>query len=223
MKKIITLLLLTVNFTSFSQNCDSYYYFQKNKTVEMTITNKKGKESGKNIYTIADVNKSGTMVSSTINSELLDSKGKSIATAINNMKCVAGVIMMDMKMFIPSAQQEQMGTVAGGGEVYIEYPANMKEGDALKDASFSMDFKSKAGMNGSITIEMTNRKVESKESITTPAGTWNCFKITYHSKMNFKMLIGFNMNADVTEWYAPGFGVVKTESGGGGTEITAVK
>ena len=116
-----------------------------------------------------------------------------------------------------------MGTATGGGEVFIEYPANMKEGDVLKDASFSMDFKSKAGMNGSITIEMTNRKVESMESVTTPGGTWNCFRITCHSKMNFKMLIGFNMNTDVTEWYAPGFGVVKTESGGGNTEITAVK
>jgi hypothetical protein len=223
MKKIFTAALLAASLTSFSQNCDSYYYFQKNKTVEMTITNKKGKESGKNIYTIADVNKSGTTVSSTINSELFDSKGKSIATATNNMKCISGVIMMDMKMFIPSAQQEQMGTVVGGGEIYLEYPGNMKEGDALKDASFSMDFKSKAGMNGRITIEMTNRRVEGKESVTTPAGTWNCFKITYHSKMNFKMLIGFNMNADVTEWYAPGFGVVKTESDSGGTEITAVK
>jgi hypothetical protein len=38
-----------------------------------------------------------------------------------------------------------------------------------------------------------------------------------------KIGIGIPINADVTEWYAPGFGVVKTESGGGKTEITAIK
>jgi hypothetical protein len=139
------------------------------------------------------------------------------------MKCTGGVMMMDIKTFIPSAQQEQMGTGEGGGEAFIEYPANMKEGRCLKDASFSMDFKSAGGIGGHISLEMTKRKVESKETVTTPAGTWDCYKITYHSKMVFKIGIGIPMNTDVTEWYAPGFGTVKTESGSGKTEITAVK
>jgi len=189
----------------------------------MTISNKKGKDVGKNTYTVSDVTKSGGTVSSTINSEFVDTKGKTISKGTNNMKCTGGVMMMDVKAFIPSAQQEQMGSVAGGGEVYIEYPSNMKEGDALKDALFAMDFKTQAGMGGSIKLEMTNRKVTGKENVTTPAGTWDCYKITYHSKMIFKIGIGIPMNSDVTEWYAPGFGIVKTESNSGKTEITAVK
>ena len=140
------------------------------------------------------------------------------------MQCDGGIVMMDMKMFIPAAQQEQMGDVsATGSTTYLEYPANMKEGDQLKDASFSMDFKSKSGLGGHISVDMTNRKVAGKESVTTPAGTWDCYKITYHSKIIFKMGIGIPINSDVTEWYAPGFGVVKSESNGGGTEITAIK
>jgi hypothetical protein len=132
--------------------------------------------------------------------------------------------MMDMKMFIPSAQMEQMGEMSGAGSTnYLEYPSSMKEGDALKDASFSMDFKSTSGINSHISMDMTNRKVAGKESVTTPAGTWNCYKITYHSKMIFKMGIGIPMNFDVTEWFAQGFGVVKTESNGGTTQITAIK
>jgi hypothetical protein len=78
-------------------------------------------------------------------------------------------------------------------------------------------------MNGRVTIDMTNRKVAGNESVTTPADAWSCNKITYHSKMNFKLLIGFNMNSDVTEWYAPAFGVVRTVSENGTTEITAIK
>ncbi len=190
----------------------------------MTMSNKKGKESGKVIYNISNVSKSGSSVTATVNSEVLDKNGKSVSKAASAVKCSGGVLMMDMKMFVPSSQQQQMGTVSGAAEsAYLEYPSNMKTGDVLKDGNFSMDFKTQAGMGGHIDVDITDRKVESKESVTTPAGTWECFKITYHSKMRFKLLINMPMNVDVTEWYAPGFGTVKTESGGGMTEITAVK
>ncbi|HEV8287097.1 MAG TPA: hypothetical protein VGQ09_22465 [Chitinophagaceae bacterium] len=224
MKNVILLLFVFVSFHAFSQKCADYYFLQNNKTIEMTITNKKGKESGKLVYNISNVKKTGNTISATVNSDFFDKNGKSISKATNNVQCENGTLMMDMKMLIPSAQQQQMGDISASGTIsYLEYPANMKEGDALKDASFSMDFKSQAGLGGHISIDMTNRKVAGKEDITTPAGTWNCYKITYHSKMVFKMGIGIPMNAEVTEWYAPGFGVVKTDSGNGTTEITAIK
>jgi hypothetical protein len=224
MKKFFLLFSVLGTSYAFSQKCSDYFFLQNNKTIEMTISNKKGKETGKLIYNISNVTNKGSIVSATINSDFIDKNGKSISKATNSIQCDKGTLMMDMKMFIPSAQQAQMGDVSATGAVnYLEYPAAMKEGDALKDASFDMDFKSQSGLGGHISIDMTNRKVEGKETVTTPAGTWNCVKITYHSKMVFKMGIGIPMNTDVTEWYAPGFGVVKTESGSGKTEITSIK
>ena len=224
MKKMASLCLLFLGYVAFAQKCTDYYYLQNNKTIEMTISNKKGKESGKLVYSISNVAKTGNATTGTINSEMIDKNGKSVSKATNNIRCENGILMMDMKMFIPSAQQQQMGDISGSGATtYLEYPSTMKEGDALKDASFSMDFNSKSGLGGHISMDMTNRKVEGKESVTTPGGTWDCYKITYHSKMVFKMGIGIPMNADVTEWYAPGFGVVKSESNTGSTEITSIK
>lgn len=224
MKKIYSLLLLTVGYTGFSQPCGNYFFLQSHKTIEMTILNKKGKESGKMVYVISDVATKGNVTTGTVNSELLDKNGKSVSKAQNSIQCDNGNLMMDMKMFIPSTQREQMGDISATGTAnYLEYPSVLKEGDALRDASFAMDFKSASGIGGHISIDMTNRKVQGKESVTTPAGTWDCYKITYHSKMVFKIGIGIPLNADVTEWYAPGFGVVKTDSGNGTTEITAIK
>jgi hypothetical protein len=37
------------------------------------------------------------------------------------------------------------------------------------------------------------------------------------------MGIGVPLNMDATEWFAPGFGVVKTQSKYGETAITAIK
>ncbi len=73
-------------------------------------------------------------------------------------------------------------------------------------------------------MQVTNRKVQAKETVTTSAGTWDCYKITNSTKMKIKTMgIGMPMNIENTEWFAPGFGVVKTESKSGGTAITAIR
>jgi hypothetical protein len=224
MKAISIFFFIAVAISGFSQKCSDFYFLQKDKTVVMTITNKKGKVVGKQTYTISDVKGSGNSISSTVRSVFTDQKGKLIAKGVNNMQCKNGQLMMDLKMLIPSGQQQQMGESSASVTTYMEYPSSMAVDDSLKNASFSMDFKSPAGIAGHVEINITNRKVVGKETITNSAGSWNCFKITYHSKMNFKVLIGFNVNTDVTEWYAPGFGVVKTEMDNGGkTEITSIK
>ncbi len=100
----------------------------------------------------------------------------------------------------------------------------MKVGDQLKDATMHMDMNGANGMKQSVDMEMKERKVEAKEKITTPAGSWDCFKISYKSKMRIKTMgIGMPMNIEGTEWFAPGFGVVKTQSKQGGTEIVSIK
>lgn len=191
----------------------------------MTITNSKGKESGKMVYSISNVNKTGGTVFATVNSEFFNASGKSFNKAANNIKCENGVMMMDMKMFIPSAQQEQMKTgSASANDVYLEYPATIKEGDQLKDGQFSMDYESSTGLKSSIEISITERKVEAKETISTLAGTWECFKISTKNNITSKISgIAIPIKLDVTEWFAPGFGVVKTESKAGKTEITSIK
>jgi len=57
MKKISFLFLIFIALSAFSQDCGDYYYFQNNKTIEISIANKKGKETGKLVYTISDVTK----------------------------------------------------------------------------------------------------------------------------------------------------------------------
>lgn len=223
MKYIFVLICLLSIAGLHAQDCKNYYYMQNNKTIEMTIYGKKGDVAGRNVYQVSNVQSSGPSVSSDVNSEMFDKKGKSIVKSAMSVRCTGGVMMIDMKAMIPAAQQQQFKMDAKAENVYIEYPNNMKPGDALKDANMTMDVNNN-GMQQTLTMNVTNRKVEGKESITTPAGTWDCFKITSKNKINMKMgPIGIPMNIDQTEWFAPGFGVVKTETKQGSTLITAVK
>ena len=225
MRLITIFIFFLLSGNLFSQDCSNYYFLQNNKTVEMTISNKNGKESGKMTYVVLDSKKIGSSITATINSEFVDAKGKTITKATNNVKCENGVMQMDMKTFIPPAQMEQMKPgEAKATDVYLEYPANMNVGNQLKDGQFNMNYKSAGGLDCSIDISITERKVEGKETITTPAGTWECFKISAKNKINSKISnIGIPITMLVTEWFAPGFGIVKTESKTGKTEITSIK
>ena len=220
---VFVFLLLTENL--FSQDCSNYYFLQNNKTIEMTISNKKGEESGKMTYAVSESKKNGSSITAMINSEFVDAKGKTISKATNNVKCENGVMQMDMKTFIPPVQSEQMKTgEAKAADVYLEYPSNMNLGDQLKDGQFNMNYESTSGLKSSIEISITERKVEGKESVTTPAGTWECYRISAKNKIVSKTAgIGFPIKMDVVEWFAPGFGIVKTESKTGKTEITSIK
>ena len=108
-------------------------------------------------------------------------------------------------------------------DIYMEYPNNMNVGDNLKNSTMHMDMDNN-GMKQSLDMEVFDRKVEAKEKVTTPAGSWDCYKISYKSKIRIKTMgIGMPMNIEGVEYFAPGFGVVKTQSKHGGTEIVSIK
>lgn len=64
-------------------------------------------------------------------------------------------------------------------------------------------------MNMTSTMDMTNRKVEKQETITTPAGTFECFVI--YSDNKSKMMMA-SQNYPSRLWLAEGIGMVKQDS-----------
>ncbi len=62
-------------------------------------------------------------------------------------------------------------------------------------------------MNMNVIIE--NRKVEAKETITTPAGTFECYKIS--SEISSKVAF-VNQKFKSVDWFAKGVGMVRTET-----------
>ncbi len=179
--------------------------------------------SGKLIYRVSDVKKDAGSITSKVNSEIQDKNGKLIGSGASTMQCTNGALKMDMKMMIPVENQAMYSADAKGSSAYMEYPASMNVGDKLPNANFSMDMNMNTGIQGHVELDVTERMVAGKEKITTSAGTWDAYKITSKQKMLIRMGIGIPRRDEVTEWYVPGFGVVKTVSKGGGTELTAIK
>jgi hypothetical protein len=236
-------LLLLTGTAAWSQDCTNYFFLQKGKVIEIGSYDKKGDSIGRQVYSVTDVSMSGGTVTGNLSSEVFNKKGKSIGKATGKIKCNGGIMMVDMKLMVPPPPQggpkgppigpqppqpEPQGDPFSGANVkadsvYLEYPATMKPGDALKDVNFTMTITGN-GPTRTVNMVINDRKVEAQESVTTPAGTWNCYKISFRSKVTAKMgPFGFPVNVDGAEWYAPGFGIVKTQSKSGSTAITSIK
>lgn len=233
MLKHLTAIAIACSFiipAARAQECSHYLLLQKDKTIEMTIYNKKGEPNGKQVYQVSDVATNGGTTTAKLASELFDKKGKSMAKSTSSVQCNGGALLIDMKLMLPQQQAEQAGNSdnSTNAEVstqsnYIDYPASMKVGDVLKDGNFTMDIK-RGGMTQTMTMQVTGRKVLGQESVTTTAGTWDCFSISAKSRIAMKTgPINIPFNYEYTEWYSPGFGVIKTEGKYGGTAITAIK
>lgn len=61
----------------------------------------------------------------------------------------------------------------------MTFPSSLSVGQVLEDASITMAASSGGMTLMKMTINITNRKVVSSESVTVPAGTFDCYKITY--------------------------------------------
>lgn len=185
---------------------------------------KKGKEDGKYVYKVSGVSKNGSITSATVQSEVFDKKGKSIGGGKGTMQCKSGVLMIDMRTMLNPQQMEQFknAKVEGKG-AYMEYPVSLSVGQTLQDGSFDMDMKMDGGMQANVAIDVTNRKVEAKEKITTPAGTWDAYKITYDAKTTITMGFAIPVKMQITEWFVPDFGMVKSSSKWGTQELISIE
>ncbi|WP_114790187.1 hypothetical protein U0035_12880 [Niabella yanshanensis] len=222
MRVLIFILLLAVSSGIYAQ-CN-YYYLQNNKTVTMAMYDRKGNQDGKYVYKVSGVAKTGGTTSANVKSEVFDKKGKLLGGGAGTMQCKSGQLLIDMKMMMNPQQTQQFKNAEVDGKgAFMEYPSSLHVGETLSDASFNMDMKAESGLMANISIDITNRKVEAKEKITTPAGSWDAYKITYDSKMIMNMGIAIPVKMQMTEWFVPDFGVVKSSSKWGTQELISIE
>lgn len=208
----------------------------------MSIYNKKGEPDGRKVYSVSNVSSSGGTTTGTVNAQLFDKKDKSLAASTCTMKCTGGVFLADMRLSLPQQQAGRAVSATVTGDGFLEYPAGMKAGDTLKRATMTLSGNSSPAAAppsgppsgpppppnpfgpGNITVAIFDRTVLGTDTVTTTAGHWNCIKISFKSKVSFKIgPIPTNINIEGTEWYAPGVGIIKSQTQHGGTAITSIK
>ena len=212
----MTFVLCALLFSTsiFGQNCGYYMPLKQNSGVEMKSFNAKDKPTGSVIQKITTVSEAGGYTVAKIQAENFNEKGKSIGQNIYDVKCNGTSVLIDSKMLLDPKSMEsykdmEMKFTSGD----IEVPSNLAVNSTMKDASMAMTVVNNGVTFSEMNIKLLNRKVVSKETITVPAGTFECFKVTYDVAIDMKTM-GFPIAIKTkgAEYISAKIGTVKSES-----------
>jgi hypothetical protein len=110
---------------------------------------------------------------------------------------------------------EPWAALSGGRDVKVAgtqmvMPSNLAPGDKIKDSNVSMTLT--MAVIGEVTADVatTGQKCTGVETITAPAGTFECHKVERKSVTVANMLGKVTLVNNSTTWYARGIGVVKS-------------
>ena len=209
---LLSLILISFAFVPAPDACDVMVFFKEGTSTTMTSYNPDGKITGSTKTVYNKVNKTGNSVSVSATTENYDKKGKLSTTSNFNIRCEAGTLYFDMKMLMPQQQADSYKDFQMSVEgLDLEFPSVLQVGTKLKDANVKFTFKTKDGMDMpmmTMNVNISNRKIEAIETITTPAGTFECFKISEDVEM--KTIIG--LKTKNINWFSLQAGTVKSES-----------
>lgn len=210
MKKLIVSIVMIITATCVTaQDCSKYYPMIEGSNFTYTSYNKKGKTDGSVNYKITNVSVQEGSTSATMALQYFDAKGKEILTSDYNFSCNGNSVKIDFESLLSSQmlkQYEGMEMDISGTD--IELPNDLDVGQGLADANVAVKVNM-SGITMNIAIDMVNRKVEKKERITTPSGTYDCYVI--YSENKTKMMVA-NKTFPSRIWFSEGIGMIKQES-----------
>ena len=206
----IWMTILSVAFATGTQAQNIFFPVKQGKVLVYAQQDAKGKAKSYSKLSIKEVEGSGSNMTISYVTEILDKDRKS-ANPPNETPCKVvikdGVMILDMnQMFAGQIKDPQLKVNITG--MPMELPDNMQPGQALKDANVTMSIDMGV-MKMETTMKMTDGKCLAIEDITVPAGTFKCHKITQTVTTT---VMGRDIVSRSISWYAPGIGHVKTES-----------
>ena len=175
-KKILLMLVGMVSLVYLkAQECQFYYPEVKGAELVYKSFDKKGKLSGTTADKVTEYNKTVNGADATIHVKSSDAKGKLISESDLKVKCENGVFYFDMSGYLNQSASAYKGMDVKMESNNLEMPSKLMAGDKLKDGWVKMTISGPFKMTMEISI--SDRVIEKKESITTEAGTFDCYKI----------------------------------------------
>ena len=213
MKRVTISLLIAVFLLGaanlFSQECVFYSPVEKGTVLIHSNYDKKDKLTGTSTQTVIDNYVEEGVQTVKIRNEYKDVEMDSVFMTELEMKCKDGRYYVDMESYIGESMLTPYSNMETTFEVEnMTIPAKLKAGDVLDNGGVTATISNNGMKIITISVAISNRKVEAEEKITTQAGTFECYKISYD--ISTKMMI--TIKASVVEWYAKNIGVIRTES-----------
>ena len=188
--------------------CDKIFDFKEGTSWTWANYDKKGKLIGKTIQQVTDLSIDGANRTAVLEVRQSDKKGEQTEPISMEMACEDGIIIVDMKKFLPTEYLEGEDAEMKIDTKNLELPQSMKVGDKLKDGLINMSLTGSSPISMNISVTISDRKVVAEETLNTPAGEFDCAVL--EQTVSTKMMMSIIMESK--EWYTPGVGMIKSES-----------
>ncbi len=208
MKYFIFITTFFITSLGFAQSsCSKYYPMEEGTSFQYTNYDKKGKVSGYLDYKVSNVRDNGGKTTATFDINMKDKEGEQIMDSSYDISCNGNGISIDFKSMSNAQMMKQFENfeyeISGKN---LDLPNNLSVGQKLDDGFMNM--KISMGITMEVKITIKDREIIAKETITTPAGTFECYVMTSTVEMDMMK----TMKSSSKQWIAEGVGMVKQES-----------
>jgi hypothetical protein len=192
MKTVITtLLLVATSLTIKAQDCMGIA-FKTGMSFEMSTFSPKDKLTGKINYQVKDVHKEGGSTVMDIVAQFEDEDGKKRDPYPVHYTCTGDELIADLSGMALGMQSNMKDMEMKLKTNKLTYPGKLSVGQKLSDGQMDADLINGGNTMATMSMTMTNRQVEGQQSVTTPAGTFDTYKVT--ADMNFEnRVMGINI------------------------------
>ncbi|MDE5422908.1 hypothetical protein L3073_11870 [Ancylomarina sp. DW003] len=211
MKKFLSLFVLIAFFSTnaLTQDCTIFIPGDVGTELHYEIKNGKGKLQATYSQKIISIKENGSETVFELLQTHKDPKDPEniIMQDTIGFRCKGNEFYIDMEKYLNQKQLEGFKNM----EIKLTtddlmYPSKLSPGMNLKDGSISIEVG-----NGimNMTTNIVNRKVEAREEVTTPAGNFDCYKISE----NVQSKVGFiKVNISNVTWIIQDIGTIRSES-----------
>ncbi|MGB8193929.1 MAG: hypothetical protein WCF67_18495 [Chitinophagaceae bacterium] len=200
-----------------ADDCGNSLLFRKGAEISTNSYDGQGKLTSKQVSTVSKVYREGGMTLSELVMKNTDGNAANEKTFTATYKCDGKLLYVDLSGVLSDAGKTKLETTG------LQFPFAAAVGDTLPDVNYSMNM-SAGGKTTKLVSHIKERKVEAKESVTTPAGTFDCYKISSVIEAEMEMAgmdeesrkimdaVKKKMGKNImTFWYAPAVTIIKME------------
>ena len=200
-------------------DCGSMLLFREGAEITMSNYNVMGTVTSTSVSKVTKVSSEGGLTVAEVVMKNTDDKGGNEKTSTTIYKCDGKNFFVDMTSLLAANKMTSTNKTNS-----IEFPFNPAVGDVLADGEYTVSM-ARAGKEMTVTSHLRERKVEAKESVTTPAGTFECFRVSSVIETDMDMPGMDEKSKQLMEqvkkkmekirmifWYSPGATIIKMEN-----------
>ncbi|MBX2828963.1 MAG: hypothetical protein KTR22_12430 [Flavobacteriaceae bacterium] len=203
---ILFLAVFVTSVVSAQYNCSRFYPFEEGVVCNYQFYDELGNLAGGVVYSIDSVEEVAGVQYATMGHSLRDNNGNHLMGSKYKLSCEGGTLAIDFNSFVRPDMLSRLGSDYDITGTNLTIPNDLTVGDALPNADLNIN-ATMGGTAVNFTISFNNRTVISEESITTEAGTFDCYVIAFTMEMN----MGYPYTISSRMWLSEGVGMVQQE------------